>query len=61
MEIKAGGVVTVSDAAGIRAFRESLKKKSALARSVVLHGGQARPLDTDVFALPWGWMVAAEP
>jgi hypothetical protein len=23
----------------------------------VLHGGKARPLDADIVALPWGWMV----
>ena len=57
VEVKAGSQVTASDAAGIRAFRDALKKKSALVRSVVLHGGQARPLEGDVLALPWGWMV----
>ncbi len=60
MEIKAGSTVTSADAAGIRAFRDSLKPKPSLVRSVVLHAGQARPLDTDIFALPWGWMVGAE-
>ena len=58
LEIKAGSTVTSSDAAGIRAFRDSLKKKASLVRSVVLHAGQGRPLDTDLLALPWGWMVA---
>ena len=38
----------------------SLKKNQSLVRSVVLHAGQARPLDTDILALPWGWMVPAE-
>jgi len=51
--------VTSADAAGIRAFRASLKKKSALVRSAVLHAGQARPLDIGILALPWGWMAAA--
>jgi len=59
LEIKAGSTVTSSDAAGIRAFRESLKKKSVLVRSAVLHASQARPLDTGLLALPWGWLVAA--
>ena len=59
LEIKSGSTVTGSDAAGIRAFRDSLKKKPILVRSVVLHAGQSRPIDTDIFALPWGWMVAA--
>jgi hypothetical protein len=60
LEIKAGSNVTSSDAAGLRAFRESLKKKSLLARSVVLHAGSGRPLEGGVLALPWGWMVAGE-
>ncbi len=59
LEIKSGSAVTSSDAAGIRAFRDSLKKNQSLVRSVVLHAGQARPLDTDIFALPWSWMVPA--
>ncbi len=61
LEIKSGSTVTSSDAAGIRAFRDSLKKNQSLVRSVVLHAGrQGRPLDTDILALPWGWMVPAE-
>jgi len=60
LEIKAGSTVTSSDAAGLRAFRNSLKPKASLARSVVLHAGQGRPLDADILALPWGWMAAAE-
>ncbi len=27
----------------------------------MLHGGQARPLEEGVLALPWGWMVPAVP
>jgi len=26
-------------------------------RGVVWHAGQCRPLDTDIPALPWGWIV----
>lgn len=59
LEIKAGSTVTYSDAAGIRAFRDSLKQPHVLVRGVVLHAGNGRPLDTDILALPWGWMVAA--
>ena len=59
LEVKAGSSVTSSDAAGIRAFRDSLKRKQDLIRGVVLHAGKGRPLDADIFALPWGWMVAA--
>jgi hypothetical protein len=51
--------MTSSDAAGLRAFRDSLKKSQHRVRGVVLHAGQARPLDNDLPALPWGWMVAA--
>ncbi len=57
LEIKAGSQVTTSDTTGLRAFRDSLKRKPSLVRGVVLHAGKARPLDTDVAALPWGWMV----
>jgi len=57
LEIKASSQVTGSDANGIRAFRDGLKQKGALARGVVLHGGQARPLEEDILALPWGWLV----
>jgi uncharacterized protein len=57
IEIKAGSQVSMSDASGIRSFRESLKRKASLVRGVVLHAGEARPLDTEDFALPWGWMV----
>ena len=45
--------------AGIRAFRNSLRQNQCLVRSVVLHAGQGRPLDNNILALPWGWMVAA--
>jgi len=58
LEIKTGSTVTSSDAGGIGAFRDSLKKNQNLVRGVVLHAGQARPLDTGILALPWGWMVA---
>jgi len=60
LEIKSGSIVTRSDAAGIRAFRDSLKKNQSLVRSVVLHAGQGRLLDDDILALPWGWMVPSE-
>jgi predicted AAA+ superfamily ATPase len=58
LEIKAGSVVTSSDAGGIRAFRASLKKNQHLVRGAVLHAGQARPLYKGILALPWGWMVS---
>jgi predicted AAA+ superfamily ATPase len=59
LEIKASSQVTANDATGIRSFREDLKRKSSLVRGVVLHGGNARPLEDGVLALPWRWMVPA--
>jgi len=52
------GKQTTSDVMGIRAFRDTLKRKASLVRGVVLHGGTARPLGGDDVALPWGWMVS---
>jgi hypothetical protein len=57
LEIKAGRQVTLDDAGGVQAFRQSLRPKTAFVRGVVLHAGEARPLATDVVALPWGWLV----
>jgi hypothetical protein len=57
LEVRAASQVTSADATGLRAFRASLKNKRALLRGVVLHAGTARPLDHDLLALPWGWMV----
>jgi predicted AAA+ superfamily ATPase len=57
LEIKSGSTVTGADAGGIRAFRDSLTKSQNLVRGVVLHAGQARPLDKGILALPWGWMA----
>ncbi len=61
LEIKAGSMATLSDARGLAAFKESLGTRTVLRRSVVLHGGPARPLGEDAFALPWGWMFPALP
>ena len=47
------------EASGIRAFRDSLKKNQHRVRGVVWHAGQGHPLDTDLLALPWDWMVPA--
>lgn len=59
LEVKTGSTVTSSDAGGIRAFRDTLKKSQPLVRSIVLHAGQARPIEKDLLALPWGWMMPA--
>ena len=60
LEIKTGSTVASSDAGGIRAFRSSLRRNQHLARGIVLHAGRGRPLDDNILALPWGWMVAAD-
>src|SRR5664279_759502 len=52
LEVKAGSQVTSSDATGIRAFRDNLKRKRSFVRGVVLNGGKARPLEEGVLALP---------
>jgi predicted AAA+ superfamily ATPase len=57
LEIKAGSQVTTGDTVGLRALRDSLKRRTSLVRGVVLHAGQARPLDGVDVALPWGWLV----
>jgi len=54
LEITAGSQLVTTDVTGIRAFRDSLKRKASLVRGVVLHGGKARPLDADDVTLPWG-------
>ncbi len=57
IEIKSGSQVSLSDASSIQTLKSALKKSHRLVRGVVLHAGKARPLDQDLFALPWGWMV----
>jgi len=57
IEIKSGSQVSLSDASGIQAFKSMLKRNQRLIRGVVLHAGKARPLDNELFALSWGWMV----
>jgi predicted AAA+ superfamily ATPase len=58
LELKTASSVGPSDAKGLVAFREALKKQKVLKRSIVLHGGDTgRQLGDDLFALPWGWMT----
>ena len=45
---------------GLTPLHDLLKKSKHLVRGVVLHAEQGRPLDTDIVALPWGWMVALQ-
>jgi len=47
------------EASGIRALHDSLNKNQRRVRGGVWHAGQGRPLNTDVLALPWDWMVPA--
>ena len=47
------------EASGIRAVRDALKKYQHRVGGVLWHAGQGRPLNSDLLALPWGWMVAA--
>jgi predicted AAA+ superfamily ATPase len=57
LEIKSADTVRAGDHEGLRAFRDALGKKKVLVRSAVLHAGtEARALDEDCYALPWGWM-----
>jgi hypothetical protein len=57
LEIKAASQVTLSDVAGIKAFQQSLGTDRRLQRGAVLHGGSARPLGENLYALPWGWLL----
>ena len=58
LELKTAESVRPSDAKGLAAFKDALKKKKVLKRSVVLHGGDnGRLLGDDLLALPWGWMM----
>jgi hypothetical protein len=60
IEIKSSSQVTSSDAEGIRAFKDGLGRRGNFVRGVVLNAGKARPLEEDIHALPWGWMVSGE-
>jgi hypothetical protein len=57
LEIKASRQVTLPDAEGLVAFRQSLGKAARFRGGVVLHAGAARPLAPDLWALPWGWLM----
>jgi len=58
IEIKASHQVSPKDAEGINAFRRGLVKGTQFRCGVVLHAGpNARPLGTDLWALPWGWLL----
>jgi uncharacterized protein len=58
LEIKISSSIRPSDAKGLCAFKDALKRKKLLKRSIVLHGGdKVRMLGDDIFALPWGWMM----
>lgn len=61
LEIKAASQVTLSDIAGIKAFQQGLGADQRFRRGAVLHGGSARPLGENRYALPWGWLLPASP
>lgn len=61
LEIKAASQVTLSDVAGIKAFQQGLGADQRFRRGAVLHGGSARPLGENRYALPWGWLLPASP
>jgi uncharacterized protein len=61
LEVKLSESVRPSDAKGLQAFRDALKKKKTLLRSVVLHSGESgRVMGEELYALPWGWMMPKE-
>ena len=60
LEVKAAQQVSAADAAGIEAFRRSLRDGRRFRRGGVLNAGPARPLGDRLFALPWGWLVPRE-
>lgn len=57
IEVKASSQAGPSDAAGIQAFRASLRRPTRLRRGIVLYAGEPRVLAEEVLALPWGWLV----
>jgi predicted AAA+ superfamily ATPase len=57
LEIKASRQVTLSDADGIAAFRQSLGRGQRFRCGVVLHAGAARSLGPQLWALPWCWLA----
>lgn len=59
IEVKQAHHVRMEDAAGIQAFRQALGRRGGAMRGVVLYDGEARRLDENLFALPFGWMVPA--
>jgi predicted AAA+ superfamily ATPase len=61
LEIKAASQVTLADAAGIKVFQQGLGAGQQFRRGVILHGGSARPLGENLYALPWGWLLPKTP
>ena len=61
LEIKAASQVTLSDAAGIKAFQQGLGTGQQFRRGAVLHGGSPRLLGENRYALPWGWLLPKAP
>ena len=61
LEIKAASQVTLADVAGIKAFQQGLGAGQSFRCGAVLHGGSARPLGENLYALPWGWLLPKTP
>ncbi|MGE3310171.1 MAG: ATP-binding protein, partial [Limisphaerales bacterium] len=62
IEVKASRQVTLSDASGISAFRQSLGKRRSFRCGAVFHGGEtAHALGPGLWSLPWGWLVPGSP
>ena len=60
IEIKSSPQATLDDTRGILAFRGGLNKGTHFCTGVVLHGGEARPLGQNLYALPWNWLVPVQ-
>jgi predicted AAA+ superfamily ATPase len=61
IEIKSSNQATLEDTRGILAFRSGLGNGTQFCNGVVLHGGEARPLGKNLYALPWNWLVPITP
>jgi hypothetical protein len=58
LEVKAANTVRLKDGEGLAAFKEAMTGKKEWVRSAILYGGsEARMLDKNCYALPWGWML----
>ena len=61
LEIKAASQVAHAEIVSIKAFQQGLGADQWFRRGAVLHGGAARPLGENLYALPWGWLLPKVP